>query len=66
MDLQPVESGGNVIVTIPHDETPGLFMREINGYYVTSPIQTVLDLLENPGRGEEAAEAIITKEFKER
>ena len=66
LDLQPVESGGNVIVTIPHDETPGLFMREINGYYVTSPIQTVLDLLENPGRGEEAAEAIITKEFKER
>lgn len=65
LDLQPVDSGGNVIIIIPHDETPGLFMREINGYYVTSPTQTVLDLLGNPGRGEEAAEAVITKEFKE-
>lgn len=65
MDLQPVSSGGNVVITIPHDETPYMFYREINGSFVTSPVQTVLDLLGNAGRGEEAAEAIIAKEFKE-
>ncbi|MBQ2886832.1 MAG: hypothetical protein IJE43_24225 [Alphaproteobacteria bacterium] len=65
MDLQPVSSGGNVVITIPHDETPCMFHREINGTLVTSPAQTVLDLLGNAGRGEEAAEAVIAKEFKE-
>lgn len=65
MDLQPVSSGGNVVITIPHDETPYMFYREINRSVVTSPVQTVLDLLGNTGRGEEAAEAIIAKEFKE-
>ena len=65
MDLQPVNVGGNVVITIPHDETPYMFYREINGSLVTSPVQTVLDLLGNAGRGEEAADAIITKEFKE-
>ena len=65
MDLQPVSSGGNVVITIPHDETPYMFYREINGSLVTSPVQTVLDLLGNAGRGEEAADAIIAKEFKE-
>ena len=63
MDLQPVESGGNVVITIPHDETPYLFYREINGAYITSPIQTILDLLGTKGRGQEAAEAIIDKEY---
>ena len=65
MDLQPVSSGGNVVITIPHDETPYMFYREINDSLITSPVQTVLDLLGNAGRGEEAAEAIIAKEFKE-
>ena len=65
MDLQPVSTGGNIVITIPHDETPYMFYREINGYLVTSPVQTVLDLLGSAGRGEEAAEAIIRKEFKE-
>lgn len=65
MDLQPVSSGGNVVITIPHDETPYMFHCDKNGSLVTSPAQTVLDLLGNAGRGEEAAEAIIAKEFKE-
>lgn len=65
MELQPVNTGGNVVITIPHDETPYMFYREINESLVTSPVQTVLDLLGNAGRGEEAAEAIITKEFRE-
>lgn len=64
LDLQPVSSGGNVIITIPHDGTPCMFTRTINGDLVTSPVQTIIDLLGHKGRGEEAAEAIIQKEFK--
>ena len=63
LDLQEVVSGGNVIVTIPHDETPYMFSRTINDSFVTSPVQTAIDLFGKPGRGVEAAEAIILKEF---
>ena len=65
LELQPVHSGGNVVITIPHDETPCIYAKEINGSYVTSPAQTILDLLGNTGRGEEAADAIISKEYWE-
>jgi hypothetical protein len=64
LELKPVESGGNVVITIPHDETPCMFFREVNGDYITSPAQTVIDLLGKAGRGEEAADAIILKEFE--
>ena len=63
LDLRPVLSGGNVIITIPHDETPCMYSREINEALVTSPVQTVIDLLSGGGRGEEAADAVIQKEF---
>lgn len=66
MDLQPVNSGGNVIITIPHDETPCMFSRIIDDALVTSPVQTILDLLGNAGRGEEAADAIIAKVYEGR
>ncbi len=65
LELKPVNFGGNVFVTIPHDETPCMFSREVNGDYIMSPVQTVIDLLGNVGRGEEAADAIILKEYKE-
>lgn len=65
LDLQSVNSGGNVLIIIPHDETPCMFPRMINDALVTSPAQTVIDLLGNTGRGEEAANAIIAKEYKE-
>ena len=65
LDLQPVSAGGNVVITIPHDETPCMFAEKINGSLVTSPVQTVIDLLGNTGRGEEAADAIIAKEYQE-
>ncbi len=63
LNLKQVASGGNVIITIPHDETPCMFPNKINGDVVTSPVQTVIDLLTGGGRGEEAAAAIILKEF---
>lgn len=65
LDLQSVGSGGNVAITIPHDETPCMYAKMINGSYVTSPVQTVIDLLGNAGRGEEAADAIIMREYWE-
>ncbi len=65
LDLQTVSSGGNVVIIIPHDETPCMYAKMINGSYVTSPVQTIIDLLGNAGRGEEAANAIITKEYQE-
>lgn len=64
LDLQRVNSGGNVTIIIPHDETPCLYYKVINDSFVTSPVQTILDLFGNAGRGEEAAEAIIVKEYK--
>lgn len=63
MELQSVSSGGNVIITVPHDETLLMFSKIIDGVPVTSPVQTILDLLGNAGRGEEAAEAVIMKEY---
>lgn len=66
LELKQVESGGNIVITIPHDETPCMFFREVNGDYITSPVQTVIDLLGNAGRGEEAADAVILKEFEQK
>ena len=66
MELQAVKSGGNVMVMIPHDPTPFIDHRTIHGDLVVSPVQTILDLLGEAGRGKEAADAIILKEFGER
>lgn len=63
LDLEPVQSGGNVVITIPHDETPWMFVNIINNSVVASPVQTIIDLLGMPNRGEEAANAIIFNRF---
>ena len=63
MELKAVSSGGNVLVRLATDEVEWMYTREINGTSVTSPVQTILDLMDHPGRGAEAAEAIILKEF---
>ena len=66
MELKAVSSGGNVLVTLPTDDTELMYTCEIGGARVTSPVQTILELMTRPGRGEEAAEAIIQKEFSDR
>ena len=66
MELKAVSSGGNVLVMLPTDDTELMYTREIDGAGVTSPVQTVLDLIIRPGRGEEAAKAIIQKEFMDK
>ena len=63
LDLKKVDAGGNVIIAVPDNETTFIDYRKIQDDYVTSPVQTILDLLGDPGRGEEAAEAIMIKEF---
>ena len=63
LDLRKVESGGNIIVTIPHDETIYLDSRFVKGDFIVSPVQAILDLYGESGRGEEAAEAVILKEY---
>jgi len=63
LELKPVDSGGNVVITIPHDETPCMFGKWMADAPVTSPVQTVLDLLGHAGRGEEAADAVIAKVY---
>lgn len=65
MELEQVTSGENVTIIIPHDDTPCLFANEIDDCVVTSPVQTILDLLSGVGRGEEAAASIIEKEYSD-
>ncbi len=59
LGLKPVSSGSNVIILKSYDE--GIFYdaQEKGGSRVISPIQTYLDLKSIPGRGEEAAQALV-------
>ncbi len=41
------------------------FVQDLELKPVTSPVQTVLDLLGHAGRGEEAADAVIAKVYEE-
>ena len=63
MELKKVSSGGNVLVRLATDDVEWMYTRQIRSESVTSPIQTILDLMTHSGRGEEAADAIIQKEF---
>lgn len=65
LELKEVSSGENVRLIVPHDNTPLLYTRTINNDIVTSPVQTILDLLSGIGRGEEAATAILERDFSE-
>ena len=59
-----VTSGANISFISPYDECVMLDSREINQLQVAAPIQVCLDLLALQGRGEEAAVAVIAKEFQ--
>ena len=63
LQLENVSTGENISVILPHDDTPCLHSKFEKDALITSPVQTVLDLLSGIGRGEEAAEAIIQKEY---
>lgn len=59
-----VDSGANLMLQIPDDESH-FNGRSAAPILMTSPLQTYLDLMLVPGRGEEAAEAIYEKFFEE-
>jgi len=63
LELKKVESGGNIVLTLPYDSCVLYNSVEKKDGFVTSPVQTVLDLLAHKNRGEEAADAIIQKEY---
>ena len=43
-----------------------MYAKPVHDTLVTSSAQTVIDLLGDAGRGEEAAEAILRREYPER
>lgn len=61
--LKEVESGANVTLYLTDGDVVFQDLRMINGSPVASPVQTYLDLMQLKGRGEEVAEAILTKEI---
>ncbi len=67
LGLIPVEENGNVKFAIPKDEGVFYGSRTINGANVISYVQLYVDLLNYPGRGEEAAaevKKVIEKRWK--
>ncbi len=62
--LKPVDSGGNVLLLKPYDD--GVFNNTRLQYEMrtVSPVQLYLDLQSMAGRGEEAAEEILTRELR--
>jgi len=60
LSLKPVDSGANVTLMEPYDRGIYLGSREIGGCTITSPPQTYLDLFSLRGRGEEAAEFLLS------
>lgn len=59
LGLKPVTSGANVTLTEPYDDGVFIGASKIGETTVASPVQVYLDLLGSPGRGNEAAEALL-------
>jgi hypothetical protein len=55
LSLKPVESGANISLVSPYDAGVFWNAQEVNGIKIATPIQVYLDLVNNRGRGEEAA-----------
>jgi hypothetical protein len=55
----PAERGANVSLWKPSDESVFFAAKEIDKIKIASPVQLYLDLNKYPGRGKEAAGAIL-------
>ncbi|MEI6915064.1 MAG: type IV toxin-antitoxin system AbiEi family antitoxin, partial [Armatimonadota bacterium] len=64
LELKQVTSGANVSLIVSKDNDAFFNARNIEGVDVVTPVQAYLDLLKLPGRGEEAAEAILKAEIE--
>lgn len=58
LSLSPIEKSGNVKLVTPYDDGVFYGSREIKQVRIVSLVQLYVDLLNYPGRGEEAAEKI--------
>lgn len=61
LGLKSVETGANVTLAIPYDESIFYDVEVIDNIKIASPIQVYLDLIDIKGRGEEAALAVFDK-----
>ncbi|MDQ7827239.1 MAG: type IV toxin-antitoxin system AbiEi family antitoxin [Candidatus Eremiobacteraeota bacterium] len=59
MKIKPADRGANISLWSPYDEYVFYGSREVNGIGIVSPVQLYLDLNRYPGRGKEAAEALL-------
>lgn len=62
-ECKKVDSGANVTVYIADSEEVFADCRVINKSSVASPVQVFLDCMQLKGRGEEIAEAVLSKEI---
>lgn len=62
-ECKEVETGANISVILANDDDLLIDSRSIEGCMVASPVQIYLDCMQNKGRGEEMAEAILKKEI---
>lgn len=62
-ECKEVETGANISVIIANNDDILVDSRSIEGYMIASPVQIYLDCMQNKGRGEEMAEAILKKEI---
>ncbi len=66
LEFKEVPSGANVSLLTPYDEGVFYGVEEIDGVQIASPIQAYLDLWGFPGRGEEAADALLEEVIRKR
>jgi len=55
LDARPAETGSNVALLATDDEAVFMGARAVDGVRVLAPVQLYLDLMAQPGRGQEAA-----------
>ena len=64
LGLKPVPTGPTVTVMEPYDEGVFYGQQNINGLWVACDIQVYMDLVNYKGRGEEAAEFLLTQRIE--
>lgn len=65
LDAKEVDSGDNIVLLVPPDDGPFCAPELREGDLpCTNPLQTYLDVSHLPGRGEEAAEALLNQVIK--
>lgn len=63
-EIKQIDSGANVTIYVSAEDDVYIDRREVNEDMVAAPVQVYLDLMQLKGRGEEMAEAILSKEIE--